>query len=64
MPLDRTLEGRRVRLVNSSDIYTLLQPGDCGTISFVDDMGTLHVNWDKGSNLGLIPGEDSWVVLP
>ena len=25
-----------------------------------DDMGTIHVSWDCGSSLGLIPGEDAW----
>ena len=29
----------------------------------VDDNGTVHVQWDMGCRLGLIPGEDMWVVL-
>jgi hypothetical protein len=29
----------------------------------IDDAGTVHVNWDCGSRLGLVPGEDSWVIL-
>jgi hypothetical protein len=26
----------------------------------VDDLGTVHVRWDNGSTLGLVPGEDRW----
>ena len=28
----------------------------------VDDTGAVHVNWDCASTLGLVPGEDTWVV--
>ena len=37
-----------------------LVPGCQGNVRWVDDMGTIHVSWDCGSSLGLIPGEDSW----
>jgi Domain of unknown function (DUF4314) len=29
----------------------------------IDDNGTVHVKWDSGSILGLVPGEDEWDVL-
>jgi hypothetical protein len=38
--------------------YTKLTPGATGTVSFVDDIGTVHVNWDCGSSLGVVFGED------
>ncbi len=56
--------GQRVRLIATSDPYTTLRPGVLGIVAFVDDLGTVHVDWDTGSNLGLIPGEDSWETLP
>lgn len=31
---------------------------------FVDDAGTVHVDWDCGSTLGRIPGEDARETLP
>ena len=37
-----------------------LKPGDRGTVDFVDDMGTIHVTWDNGSTLGMVPGEDQY----
>ena len=33
------------------------------TVKFVDDIGTIFVNWDNGSGLGLIIGEDEFEVL-
>lgn len=33
--------------------------GTRGTVQFVDDIGSIHVKWDNGSNLALAYGEDS-----
>jgi hypothetical protein len=52
------LKGKRIELISTSDPYTELKPGDRGNVDFVDDMGTIHVTWDNGSTLGLVPGED------
>ena len=57
------LIGRRVELVRCADEYTTLSPGERGTVSSVDDMGTAHVDWDNGSHLGLVLGEDEYLVL-
>jgi hypothetical protein len=54
------ITGARVRLIFTSDPYTNLRGGDTGTVSFVDDIGTTFVNWDNGSTLGLVRGEDRW----
>lgn len=45
-------EGSRVELVLMDDPYSKLEVGDKGTVKFVDDVGTVHINWDKGSSLG------------
>lgn len=58
------LIGRRVRLLDTSDPYTRLVPGATGTVRVVDALGTLHVQWDNGSTLGLVPGEDTFELLP
>lgn len=53
-------EGTRVELVHmGDDPYSKLVPGDKGTVKHIDDMGTIHVSWDKGSSLGLAYGVDS-----
>jgi hypothetical protein len=59
-----SIPGTRVTLVSTSDPYTSLRPGARGTIVLVDSMGTTHVDWDDGSNLGLVPGEDRWTEDP
>ena len=51
--------GCRVELVQMNDPYsTKLKPGCRGTVISVDDIGTIHVNWDCGSSLGVVYGED------
>lgn len=37
-----------------------LRAGDIGKVTHVDDIGTIHMAWQSGSSLGLIPGEDSF----
>jgi hypothetical protein len=51
--------GTRVELVSMSDPYnTSLVPGSQGTTDSVDDTGTVFVNWDCGSRLGVVYGVD------
>lgn len=50
--------GTRVELVRMNDPYSKLRPGDQGSVTFVDDIGTVFVNWDCGSSLGVAYGED------
>ena len=50
--------GTRVMLIRMSDPYTNLRNGDRGTVTMVDDIGTIHVNWDRGGTLGVVFGED------
>jgi len=59
----QSVEGRRVVLLYTDDEYTELRPGDSGVIRYIDDGGTVHIDWDNGSRLGLIPGIDKWRVL-
>lgn len=51
--------GARVELIQMNDPYTKLRPGDQGAVLFIDDTGTVFVNWDAGSSLGVVYGEDS-----
>ena len=37
--------------------------GTVGTVKCVDDMGTIHMRWDSGRSLGIVPGEDSFRKL-
>ena len=55
--------GTRIVLGEMSDPYAPVPPGTRGTVKFVDDMGTIHPQWDNGKTLGLIYGEDSFRKL-
>ena len=63
---DKTLGGKRIRLIHTDDKYTKLKEGDEGTIKFMFlnlDEQVIQVDWDSGSNLGLIVGKDSYEIL-
>ena len=51
--------GTRVELLQMDDVQA--PPiGTKGTVTGVDDTGSLMVNWDNGSGLSLVPGEDTF----
>ena len=35
-----------------------MQPGLKGKVVCVDDAGTVHIQWDNGRTIGIIPGVD------
>lgn len=55
--------GKRIRLISTNDEYTKLTSGALGTITFVDDTGTIFADWDEGSKLGLIPDVDRFEII-
>ncbi|MFB1050545.1 DUF4314 domain-containing protein [Paraliobacillus sp. JSM ZJ581] len=55
--------GTRVRLIEMDDPYSNLIPGDEGTVSFVDDIGTIQIKWDKRSSLGIVFGVDKCLII-
>lgn len=59
---DQYPEGTRIEVIHMEDTQAV-KKGSLGTVQFVDDMGTIHVSWDDGGSLGLIPGVDSFKVV-
>lgn len=55
-------EGTRIRLIYMEDARAV-PAGSEGTVRLVDDAGTIHVNWDNGRSLGIIPDVDSFEVI-
>ena len=52
-------KGTRLELIEMDDPYNRkLVPGCRGTVTSVDSLGTIHVNWDCGSSLGIVYGVD------
>ena len=57
---DQFSTGSRVELTHMDDPYAgKLHEGCLGTVTSVDDAGTILVAWDCGSSLGVVYGEDS-----
>ena len=50
-------KGTRVELVEMLDSQAP-PVGTKGTVNHVDDMGTIHITWDNGSSLGVVPDID------
>lgn len=59
----RYLPGTRLQLSCMEDEMAV-PPGSMGTVDFIDDAGQIHMNWDCGRSLALIPGVDSFSRLP
>jgi hypothetical protein len=50
--------GCRVELISMDDPYAKLKPGERGTVRCMDSTGTVFVDWDCGSGLGIVYGVD------
>lgn len=55
--------GTRLVLLQMGDDPRPVEPNTRCTVMTVDDMGTLHCNFDNGRQLGLVPGEASFHKL-
>ena len=60
---ERYPEGTRIVLDYMGEDPHPIEPGTIGTVRHVDDIGTVHVDFDNGRRLGLVPGEDSFHKL-
>jgi Domain of unknown function (DUF4314) len=63
-PVTDLRPGDRIELIHCSDPHTRLRAGDRGTVTLIDDAGTVYVYWDEGSRCTVVLGEDEWTVLP
>lgn len=54
--------GCRVELLQMDDVQAP-PVGTKGTVIGVDDIGSIMVNWDNGSSLSVVLGEDSCKII-
>lgn len=54
--------GSRVRLIKLYDKFIEVPPGTKGKVSYIDSVGTIHVQWDNGVKLGLLPAFDLYEI--
>lgn len=57
---DKFHPGDRVILIHMNDDPFPVPDGTRGTVMHVDDAGQVHVRWDTGSGLAVIPGVDDF----
>ena len=55
--------GTRIMLLSMGNDPNPVESGTRGTVRAVDDIGTLHCDFDNGRSLGVVPGEDSFRML-
>ena len=55
--------GTRILLIHMGSDPRPVEDDMKGTVRCVDDMGTIHCDFDNGRSLGIIPEEDSFRKL-
>jgi hypothetical protein len=55
--------GTKVRLISMTDEPYTVPSGTVGKVTHVDDMGNIHVHWQNGSGLALIPEADEFCII-
>ena len=59
---ERYPKGTQVMLVQMDDVQAP-PAGTLGRVVHVDDIGTIHIAWENGSNLGAVYGEDKVEIV-
>ena len=55
--------GSRIILEHMDDPYAPVESGTRGTVQVVDDAGQIHMVWDNGRTLAVVPGVDTFRKL-
>ena len=55
-------KGTRIRLNYMKDSQAV-PSGTEGSVVMVDSIGQIHMKWDNGRTLAIVPGEDSFSVI-
>ena len=55
--------GTKIQLISMRDEKYPILPGTIGVVTHIDDMGSIHMKWQNGSSLALIPEVDSFKTV-
>lgn len=55
--------GTKIQLISMHDEKYPVLPGTMGEVTHIDDMGSIHMKWENGSSLAIIPEVDSFKVV-
>ena len=61
--MDYTLKGKRIRLTETMEDPQPIEKGQEGTIQHTDGIGQIHVQWDNGRTLAVIPEKDKYEIF-
>lgn len=56
--------GTKIQLISMRDEKYPILPGTIGEVTHIDDLGSIHMKWQNGSSLAIIPEVDSFRVAP
>lgn len=54
--------GTKIQLISMRDEKYPILPGTIGEVTHIDDLGSIHMKWQNGSSLAIIPEVDSFRV--
>lgn len=60
--LNNEIVGKRILLIEMDDPYPV-ESGTKGIVKFIDGLNQIHVRWDNGRTLAVIPGTDRFEIL-
>ena len=60
--MKKDLIGKKIKIIYMEDNFPV-PPNTTGTIVGVDDMNVIHVKWNNGSTLGVLPDVDKFIIL-
>lgn len=55
--------GTRLEMISMEDPYAPIPAGTQGEVYHVDDAGQLHMKWDNGRSLAIVPEVDQFKVI-
>ena len=56
-------KGTKLQMITMRNEKYPILPGTIGVVTRIDDIGNIHVRWQNGSSLAIIPEVDSFKVL-
>lgn len=56
-------KGDRIKCIQMKEDPNPIKSGDIGTVSHIDGIGQIHVRWDSGRSLALIPEIDQYELV-
>lgn len=55
--------GTKIKLLQDMDDIQPIKAGQIGIVEFIDSEGSLHMEWDNGSSLAIVPEVDKFEIM-